>query len=393
MKHGAFNQTKGGSLMRRFTSLFVSVVVFGLAWLIQATENGNAELPAAYAPRILTVLVGGGQDTAVLDGFFPRTIRVRVGDTVTWKLNSDPNLRHTVTFVGGSFQGPKDPVSGGEPGEIIPGRWVPVPGGSPGELMRNPVFQFPTRRPGAPVESYDGTAFVSAGELSIKPRPGLNPNETFSVTFTKPGTYHYVCLIHRPHMVGIVEVVPATVTDVPDQAEIDKQAKAEMAHLLALMEKGKEQTKALRSLPGPNGTTLWFVRAGAFELSGAELRGQAHDFQPKNLTIKAGDTVIWEAVDGHTITFIPAPPAPEVFLVKPQADRYPLVIQNPKVFRPAKPAAIYDPAQHFNSAPIGQTSPRGTSWALTFDTPGVYEYICAFHHETGMKGTITVVER
>jgi plastocyanin len=170
------------------------------------------------------------------------------------------------------------------------------------------------------------------------------------------------------------------------------QARAEMEHLLALTERVKEQTRAVRSQPGPNGTTLWFVRAGGYEIGSQELQGQILDFLPKNLTIKAGDTVIWEAIFAHTVTFIPAPPVPEEFIVQPQPDAYPLLIRNPKVYRPANPSGVYDPAQHFNSAPIGNTR-NGTSWALTFDTPGVYEYICALHHEMGMKGTIMVVQR
>jgi plastocyanin len=318
-----------------------------------------------------------------------------VGDTVIWKFNGDPHHRHTVTLVTkGPFPGPKDPVAHGGPGDVVPSRWVPVPGGRPGELMRNPVFVAPTRGPGAPAETYDGTTYVNSGELSPKPRiPGTPGQETFSLTFTKPGVYRYVCLVHRPHMVGTIEVVPATVADVPGQAEIDTQARAEMEHLLTLIDKAKEQTKRLRSQPGPNGTTFWFVRAGGYEIPSAELRGLTFDFLPKNVAIKVGDTVIWESVDGHTITLIPAPPVPEVFIVKPQAEAYPLLIRNPKVFEPVKPAAVYDAAQHFNSGPISQTSPNGTSWALTFDKPGVYEYLCAFHHEMGMKGTITVVER
>jgi len=380
------------SRMKSLWMIFLAMMVMTYASTTTPTST-LAQSPAPQAPRTVTVLVGGGQDTTVLDGYFPQTIRIRVGDTVTWKMTGDPNHPHTVTFAAGSFPGPKDPVSGGEPREVMPGRWVPVPGTASGELMRNPVFQFPTRRPGAPVESYDDTTYINSGELRINPRRGMFRNETFSATFTKPGTYRYVCLFHRPHMIGMVEVRPATATDVPDQAQIDAQAQAEMAHLRALIEKGKEQAKAVRGLPGPNGATLWFVRAGAYEISGAELRGQSFDFQPKNLTIKAGDTVIWESVEGHTVTFIPAPPVPEVFIAKPQADAYPLFIQNPKVFQPAKPAAVYQPAQHFNSGPIGQTTRGGISWALTFDTPGVYEYLCAFHHEMGMKATITVVER
>ena len=380
--------------MRRSTSLFLTIFVLGLALLIQTTGKGSAQLPAPYAPRTLTLLVGGGQDTTVFDTFLPQKLRIRVGDTVTWKFNSEPPRRHTVTLVGGPFPGPKDPAAGGAPGEVIPGRWVPVPGGASGELMRNPVFAWPSRRAGAPVETYDGATYVNSGELSTKPRlPDMAKNDTFSVTFTKPGTYRYFCLFHRPHMVGIVEVLPATATDVPDQAQIDAQAKAEMAHLLALIDKGKEQAKAVRRQPGPNGTTLWMVRVGGYDLPSGELLGQSFEFLPKNLTIKAGDTVIWEAVEGHTITFVPSPPAPDPFIVKPQANAYPLLIRNPKVYQPAKPQAVYDPAQHFNSSPIGITAPAGTSWALTFDTPGVYEYVCAFHHEMGMKGMVTVVER
>jgi plastocyanin len=181
---------------------------------------------------------------------------------------------------------------------------------------------------------------------------------------------------------------------VPDQAAIDARAKAEVDHLLAMVVRTKEQRKAVRSQPGSNGTTLWFVGAGGHDRPSGEALGQSFDFMPKNLTIKTGDTVIWEAVDTHTITFIPAPPVPGVFVIKPQADdAYPLLIQNAKVHLPARPAAVYDPAQHFNSAPFGQTTARGTSWVLTFDKPGVYEYICALHHELGMKGAITVVAR
>jgi plastocyanin len=299
--------------MKQLGFLSVVLLLFGL--LPAALPEGSAPVkiaeaqPASVAPRTVTVLVGGGQDTIVLDGFFPQPLRIRVGDTVTWKFNSEPTHRHTVTFAGGPFPGPKDAVAGGGPGEVMPGRWVPEPGGAPGDLMRNPVFAAPTRRAGAPVETYDGVTYVNSGEMSTRPRLADMPkNDTFAVTFTKPGTYRYFCLFHRPHMVGTIEVVPASAADVPDQAEIDRQAKAEMDHLLAMIEKAKEQTKAMRSQPGPNGSKFWFVRAGGYELDSGEHLGLSFDFLPKNLTITAGDTVIWEAVDAHTITFIPAPP-------------------------------------------------------------------------------------
>jgi plastocyanin len=367
-------------------------VLLLLVMLPAALPEGSALVTLAEAQqanaaaRTVTVLVGGGQDTIVLDSFFPQTVRVRVGDTVVWKFNGDETHHfHTVTLFGGPFDGPKRAVVGGGPGEVIPPGAVPVPGGQPGERMRNPVRAWPTRKPAAPSETYDGTTYVNSGEMRKRPRaPGMPAFETFSLTFTKPGTYRYVCAAH-PHMQGTIEVMPAEVVDVPSQAEIDKQAEAEAAHLLALIEKAKGLGKTVRSEPGPNGTTFWFVRAGAFDTSG-EMRGQLFDFLLKTLTVKAGDTAIWESVDIHTITFNPMPPSPDPHIVKAQADGPPLLLENPKVFQPSKPAPVYDPAQYFNSALLGMTQACGTSWALTFDTPGVYEYFSCSARADGHEG-------
>ena len=53
----------------------------------------------------------------------------------------------------------------------------------------------------------------------------------------------------------------------------------------------------------------------------------------------------------------------------------------------------FDPAQYFNSADVGPFSISGSSWALTFDTPGTFSYFCVFHRELGMEGTIIVQQR
>lgn len=47
---------------------------------------------------------------------------------------------------------------------------------------------------------------VAAGDGSFR-SPGMDANATFSFTFTKPGTYDYVCSIH-PVMHGTVLVTP-----------------------------------------------------------------------------------------------------------------------------------------------------------------------------------------
>lgn len=381
--------------MKRLTSVALILLVSGM--LLVALSRWSLPLGKAEAqgspPRTVTVLVGGGHDVLVLDNFFPRTLRVRVGDTVTWKFDGDENHHfHTVAFAGGPFPGPKLAVLGGDPGAVTPGRWVPVPGGQPGELMRNPVEAWPTRQAGATVEMYDGTTFVNSGHMRTRPRlPGMPAARDFSLTFTRAGTYRYVCTAH-PHMQGTVEVVPADAPNVPDQAEIDRQAKAEADHLLALIDKAKGLGNRLRSEPGPNGTTFWFVRAGAFDVSG-DMRGQLFDFLPKSLSVKVGDTVIWDVLDPHTVTFNPVPPTPDPFVIKPQANGRPQIVQNPKVFGASKPADAYEPAQYFNSGVLGMITPFGASWALTFDKPGVYEYVCALHEPMGMKGRITVAPR
>jgi plastocyanin len=308
----------------------------------------------------------------VVTGFFPQQVQVHVGDTVTWQLNTDEF--HTVSFLNGA---------------PLPLFLVPIPAGPEGAVMLNPQVAFPTRAPGAPVESFDGTAVVSSGLMAPVPlAPDAPANTAFSLVFTEPGSYSYVDL--GLGATGTVEVLPATAS-VPSQAELDAQAQAELAPLLAQVEAARAQSEFVRSKPGLNGSTIWFVKAGAVDIDTANPNAQAFDFLPKELSIKAGDSVVWSSPLIHTITFVPVPPIPEAFLPQAQEAGPPILAANPMVFVPAEPAPIYDPAQYFNSGPIGPLSPGGLAWILTFDEPGVYEYVCALHHAAGMKGTITVL--
>ena len=51
------------------------------------------------------------------------------------------------------------------------------------------------------------------------------------------------------------------------------------------------------------------------------------------------------------------------------------------------------PPFNFNSADLGPFSAGGSSWALTFDRTGTYEYRCAIHGDLGMKGRVIVQPR
>ena len=80
-------------------------------------------------PHTVTVQAGAGQDT-VEPAFLPEKVRIRVGDTVTWKFEGDI---HTVTFTTGTRPaGLVIPSSQAPPGEVIPRVFLPVPGAPPG---------------------------------------------------------------------------------------------------------------------------------------------------------------------------------------------------------------------------------------------------------------------
>lgn len=361
--------------------------------LLLAGALGSARSAASTAqePREITVLNGAGQDTIDILAFFPQTATIRAGDTITWRQNGDST--HTVSFVLGPFPGPTVSSAFGQPGTILPPGQIPVPG-RPGLTQSNPPAFFPWPGPEVFGSTYSGDYFVSSGRLlGIPPAPVVEPRDTFSLTFDTPGTFPYTCLVHPTEgMAGTVVVLDASATDVPTQAEIDAIAEAEIASLSALMDRAiGQRTAAPRREPGPNNSTVSFVRAGNTQGGIADVRIQLLEFLPRDLTVQAGDTVVWGSPFFHTVTFIPAPPPPQPLTAEFQPDGSTIIIRNPEVFTPSKPAGVFDPTQYFNSAILGPGP--GVAWSLTFDRPGTFEYFCAIHREAGMVGTITVVPR
>jgi plastocyanin len=106
--------------------------------------------------------------------FLPDRTVVRAGQTVTWT-NRDPETPHTVTF-------------GEEPGGGPLGAFAPAGTDGPGHATLS-----------APDQAVN-SGFIGAG---------LPAGTTFSATFTKPGTYAYICALHDElGMVGTVVVLP-----------------------------------------------------------------------------------------------------------------------------------------------------------------------------------------
>jgi plastocyanin len=328
----------------------------------------------SQAPSELTVLAGAGQDTVSINAFFPASLRIRAGDTVTWKINS--NEPHLATFLAGEPP-PPDPI--------------PIPDGGPTDLMLNPKLAFPSKAPDAPTETYDGTEFRNSGFLSDG--TVVPPVESYSLTFDKPGTYEYICLIHPATMKGEIVVEEADATDVPEQEEIDAAAEADMAPLLEQAEVIRASAVAsdtVRTQPGPNDTTIWYIPAGA---ASSDPRIELYDYFPKNLSIQEGDQVIWTSLFFHQVIFPAGQPTP-LFVVPTEVEGqpFPNLVVSPEVAFPVIPAGEFDGTEYFSSGLIGAGPlPGGTTFALTFTKAGSYEYVCATHEPLGMKGNITVV--
>jgi len=165
--------------MRIRDPMRVLVTGLGLA-LIIAPMTTLAAPARLMAPSELNVLVGAGQDTVQMLNYFPASIRVHAGDTVTFRLRG-VNEIHTVTF------GPRRYV------EAIAARLFPPP---PPPLILDPVGALPSQPPGTRVTltaTLHGNGFLNSGILAD---PRTAGSHSFTVRFTQPGTYRLDCLIH-----------------------------------------------------------------------------------------------------------------------------------------------------------------------------------------------------
>jgi plastocyanin len=353
------------------------VVLSTIALILAGCGAGTTPGTTPQEPRTINAVVGAGEDTTAINAFLPTTLKIRAGDTVTWTIQSDEP--HTVSFLGN---------------QPLPGIALPLPNSTKNELMFNPQIAFPSNQPGAPIEVYKGDNYINSGLMSKVPAaPNLPPNDKFSVKFDTPGFYKYICIIHGLQMQADLIVEPATEVNVPSQADIDKQVEAERVLLEDRVNSARAQGQRARQEPAANDTSVWYVKAGGVDFISTDERAQAYDFLPKEVTIKAGDTVVWASPNVHSVAFVPTPPDPLYIVPQPPVgDAPPVILMNPVAINPAKPAEVYDPTKFFNSADIGPFSPGGLSWSLTFDKPGTYRYICILHKDLGMEGTVIVTE-
>lgn len=149
---------------------------------------------ARTRPSVNTVDLGVSNAQGVeLFAMFPRTLTVNTNTTVTFAMSSHSREVHTATF------GPASYITGLSNAA------------NPPKLLSDPattaIALFPSSPPGVSIDeapAAHGNGFANTGALDTVKATVTIPSSG-KITFTAPGTYHFMCLIH-PQMQGTVIV-------------------------------------------------------------------------------------------------------------------------------------------------------------------------------------------
>lgn len=367
--------------------------IFVLPWLLVAAfgaryAQGAPLTHQGAGPTNFAVVVGnpiyteeGEKPTWQGQNFYPGTLTINAGDSVTWKFDAG-NEPHTVTFMG--------PVTGTIESFIPdPDAGPPAPGAPP-KLIANPLAQLPQGG-----TSYDGSALTSSG-LVADDIPG--PQE-YTLTFPKAGKYQYICLLHAfpgpggglVGMVGTITVQEAgsAYPQTPEQAAAAGQQQRDQEVSRAKVLEAEMSAHAMPPVAMPDGSMKHHVEVGGMDMQ-ANL--EYHRFTPKTLNIKQGDTVEWSmSMPGfHTVTF---GDEPQIFTVETGQAGPPKLVLNPAFFPSG--GTEHTGTGYYNSGPMASPDQPPDpmtvkGYSLKFTQPGRYEYICIPHYPMGMDATVIV---
>jgi plastocyanin len=407
--------------MRRFVTCVAVLSLAGLAAMgTEATLAGTAVKGTAAGSQTFTVNVDGVNPKAneTFFAYFPRATTVHPGDTVVFHYVGvgEP---HTVTL--GSLANNAVSVFA----HLTPAQQhanTPPPFAQAADAALPQLFP---QGQGDAIPSAADKCFVQSGSpgtslcpLSQHEQPDFNgsqsfynsgwldANQRFSVRFsssTPPGTYRYMCLLHREFMSGKVTVVPSSTTILSPATQYaagQKQqagTEAGLAGALAALRQGKPPSPKA-SVP-PNSVLVG---------SGAMVPAQIDEFGPKSIKIPVGGSVTWYLLGDHSITFnsdktdndirANAPDGTAHFNVKglipaggpgePPPNKLPTFKSGIHLDVVASSRWI---GQGFHSSGVFINSfgpPLIEGYRLTFTKAGTYNYICTVHDH--MKGTVVV---
>lgn len=304
-----------------------------LVLALAACAGSGTTTPPPASAQMWTVNTGGSELSEAIQAldFYPGTITIHIGDTVTW--TNATTIPHTVSIPPAGQAPPSGPPN-------------PQPVGS---------------------TQFDNTAYISSGFIT--------KGQSYSVRFNNLGTFAYYCLVHQPEMAGSVVVLPAGAALPMSAAQYSAAASADLATDL---QAGLASVQLFPYTPG--GTHLAMgISPGLPGTPPSEptvLRFlDDTTLTSANITVAVGTTITWTNESNnvpHTVTF-PAlgqqPPAGSPDQVPPSG------------------GSSYDGSTLTNSGVM----PPGASYSLKFTKAGTYAYYCLFHDgPTGMIGTVTV---
>ncbi len=331
---------------------FVSAVVGLILTLAVFAGSGTAQ-PSETTWK---VAIGGETPDHRIQAqlFAPGTITINAGDTVTWTMGAA--FDHTVTFLGGSR---------------VPDLFIPE---NNRKLLFNPLVALPQG-----LNTYAGKGVANSGVLMAK-------DKSYSLRFTKPGSYTYLCMLH-PGMTGTVIVQRAGSPLPMNQAAYDKRGAQQVASATAKGQALLASAKVTKN-KGAKGTVYTSPMPGSLAAHTSVV-----GFMPETITIKAGDTVRWvlkDPIELHTVTFSGTEPTPEFILAEPQPKGPPKLYFNSKAAYPAG-GSVQNGNGSYNSGFMNLNSRGPKTYSLTFTKPGTYTYWCVVHVPQGMKGVINVL--
>ena len=385
--------------------------------------TGSASAKVARASGAQTFRVNVDQTSPKVNvsflAYFPKSTTVHPGDTVVfdWAGNGEP---HTVTL--GSLadtavaaynrltpaqRHANAPPEGFAPIDAAVPNLFPQGPGDATQSVSNPCYQRvgPVGTSVCPNSQHEQPAFD--GKFAYYNSGWLNSGSKWTMHLSgniSPGTYRFMCALHREDMQGKINVVPASKTIMSPSAQFalgQKQFARAIKPLLgpaAALRQGKTPVPNL-SLPGQNP-----VLAG----SGSPVsQGSVDEFGMSTVKIPVGGTVTWWIIGPHSITFNSNHTNDDIRVEAPDGT----VHINPAAVAPANapgepPPAKGGPTKGIHFKQVASTSWNGEGffntgvfqnsfgppviegYSIKFTKAGTYHYICTVHDH--MKGTVVV---
>jgi plastocyanin len=334
-------------------------------WVVWAGPTGFLKRPPAGAPK-----------SSSADLFFPESITINAGDTLTIKTREG----HTATVLGSAkpsyFSFFKTQGTYAE---------TPDSTGTPFWFGGKPKWVYTAGKLFVPIGNTvigDRTTLHSRTILAPDPHnpPGIKSSVTYS--FPNPGTYTIVCIFHWPVMKLHVVVKPAG-APVPGQAAVQTAMLQEVTSAVA--------TAKTLTTTTPPPKTVW---AGATK-NGVDMI----QFFPAKVTVPVGGAVTLAAhsiVENHNIVF-GSPKNPWIHKYLSSSDQFPTGQVAPEeVYGTDPPSTGYDGTNHGNGFFVTRvvdhtslTPQIGTTTRITFTKAGTYHYFCEIHGPD-MSGDIVV---